>query len=74
MKINISLISSLSVGRFDFETREYPEIIYVRQVIEGLGILEKDVGVVLINKKHASFEDSLHEGDTLLLLPLMDGG
>lgn len=74
MKIYVSLISSLSVGRFESEMREYPEIINVRQIVEDLGILEKDVGVVLINKKHASFEDSLNEGDTLLLLPLLDGG
>ncbi len=74
MQIKITLIASLSVGKFNTETREYPMMTRVKQVIEDLGIPEKNVGVILINGKHASPDDSLEGEDTLLLLPLMDGG
>ena len=74
MKIKIDLIASLSVGRFETATRSYPHSESVKQVIEDLDLPEKSIGVILINGKHASLDDLLEEGDTLLFLPLMDGG
>ena len=74
MKIEIKLFASLRVERFKTEVREYPPATGIRQVVRGLGILEKDVGIVLLNGQHASLEDSLKNGDTLSLLPLVDGG
>ena len=74
MKIEIKLLASIGVGRFKTEVREYPPATGISQVVRELGIPEKNIGVVLLNGQHASLEDSLKDGDTLSLLPLVGGG
>lgn len=74
MKIEIRLFAVLSVGRFKAEIHEYAAGSSVEQIIECLGFAEGDVGIVLINGKHGTTQDTLHDGDVLSLLPLMDGG
>jgi sulfur-carrier protein len=74
MKIEIKLFAALSVGRFKAETQEFAAETCVEQVVKHLGFAEGDVGIVLINGKHATTQDSLNDGDVLSLLPLMDGG
>ncbi len=74
MKIEIKLFAVLSVGRFKAETQEFSAGTSVEQVVKHLGFAEGDVGIVLINGKHGSIQDSLNDGDVLSLLPLMDGG
>lgn len=74
MKIEIKLFAALSVGRFKTETQEFPAEMCVEQIVNHLGFAEGDVGIVLINGKHGSVQDTLDDGDVLSLLPLMDGG
>lgn len=74
MKIEIKLFAALSVGRFKVETQDFSAGTSVEQVVKHLGFVEGDVGIVLINGKHGSIQDSLNDGDVLSLLPLMDGG
>ncbi len=74
MNIEIKLLASLSLERFKTELREYPLATGVRQVVEDLGIPEKEIGIVLLNGQHASLADPLADGDSLSLLPLVGGG
>jgi len=74
MKIEIKLFASLRVERFSTEVREYSTAMGIGQVVGDLGISEKEIGVVLLNGQHASLKDSLKDGDTLSLLPLVGGG
>ena len=74
MEIEIKLLASLRVGRFKNQAREFPPATGIREVVVGLGILEKDIGIVLVNGQHASLDEALKDGDALSLLPLVGGG
>ncbi len=74
MDIRIKLFASLRVKRLKAEVREYLPETSVAQVLRVLGIAEELVGIVLINGRHASLEVALQAGDTLALVPLVDGG
>ena len=74
MNVTVILVGPFRIGRFKEEVREYPPATYVREVIDELRIPNPLLGSVLINGIHAAVEDLLHDGDTLCLLPFMDGG
>jgi sulfur-carrier protein len=74
MKIQIRLFASFRIGRFKTQVREYPEGTDVLCVVLDLGLPEKDLGIILINGKHASQNQILCNGDILSLLPLVGGG
>lgn len=74
MMITIRLAGVFRTGRFNEASREYQVGTCVRKVVDDLCIPEKLLGIVLINSIHADMEAILHEGDTLCLLPLLDGG
>ena len=74
MNVTVLLVGPFKLGRFQEEVREYPAATCVRQVIDELKLPIPLLGTVLINGSHARVEDLLHDGDTVCLLPFMDGG
>ena len=74
MNVTIKLVGPFRIGRFKAEVREYPSATCVRQVVDELRIPNSLLGIVLINDMHAGIEDVLNQGDTLCLLPFIDGG
>jgi sulfur carrier protein ThiS len=74
MTVTIQLVGVFRSGRFNEADREYPAATRVQEVIVELGIPRPLLGIVLINGIHAGIEDILSDGDTLCLLPLIDGG
>ncbi|GAM07952.1 hypothetical protein OR1_00221 [Geobacter sp. OR-1] len=74
MKVTIKLVGPFRDGRFKENVREYPSAVSVLEVVDELRIPRPLLGIVLINDIHARIEDELHDGDTLCLLPLLDGG
>jgi sulfur-carrier protein len=74
MKVAIKLIGTFQIGRFKEEVREYPIDTCVRKLVDELRIPTPLLGIVLINDIHAGVEDVLNEGDTVCLLPFIDGG
>lgn len=73
MQITVKIYGSLSIGRFECAEREYPAGTRVLDVVRDLGIGEEYL-IRLRNGVHADFEDRLEAGDTLSLLPMLDGG
>ena len=73
MQITVKIYGSLSIGRFECARREYPAGTRVLDVVRDLGIGEEYL-IRLRNGVHADFEDRLEAGDTLSLLPMLDGG
>jgi molybdopterin converting factor small subunit len=43
-------------------------------VVASLTIPEPEIGIVLVNGRHAPLAQTLNEGDTLSLFPLVGGG
>ena len=74
MKITVSLHGVFRIDRFKLETLEYPAGSSAEKVIDDLQIPAKLLGTILINQVHAMPTDILHDGDTLMILPLLEGG
>lgn len=74
MTVTIQLVGVLRSGRFKEAVREYPAATRVSEVIDELDIPRSLLGIVLINGIHSGIEDILNDGDTLCLLPFIDGG
>jgi len=74
MKITVKLFANFRVGRFKVEERDYPEGTHCRQIVAELGMREEELGVVMVNSRHAPLDQELHEGDALALFPLVGGG
>ena len=74
MNVTVILVGTFRKGRFQEEVREYQPGTSVRDVIAELGLSSPLFGAALVNGLHAGVDDLLHEGDTLSLLPFVDGG
>ena len=74
IQIKVRLIGALRIDRFKEEITDYPIGIRVDGIVEQLQIPKRALGIVLINGVHAGYSDSLNEGDTLALLPILGGG
>ncbi|MDD2850665.1 MAG: MoaD/ThiS family protein [Desulfuromonadaceae bacterium] len=74
MNVTVKLVGIFRTGRFKEAVRKYPPATCVREVVDDLRIPTPLLGIVLINDIHARVEDLLVDGDTVCLLPLLDGG
>ncbi len=74
MQITVSLHGVFRIGRFKREVRSYPPGSSAATVIDDLQIPDKLLGIIVINGAHATADTDLNNGDTLMLLPLLEGG
>ncbi len=74
MRITIKLFATFRIGRFAEVTRDYPAGTRIADIIGELHIPEKEVGMIMLNNRHAEPDQELHDGDSLALFPLVGGG
>lgn len=74
MHVTVRLFATFREGRFNSEEWDRPERTTVREILGELGIEPKEVGVVLVNGRHADYERALVDGDVLSILPWVGGG
>ncbi len=74
MQITVSLHGVFRIDRFKQKMLKYREDSSAQKIIDDLKIPVKLLGIILINGTHAKADDILHDGDTLMLLPLLEGG
>ena len=74
IKISINLLATFRTDRFKQELQEVPLGTTLRLLIAELGIAEKEVGMALVNGRHAPMDQPLSEGDVLHLSPWIAGG
>jgi molybdopterin converting factor small subunit len=74
MQITVKLFASFRAGRFIRENREVATGTRVADVADALGIALSEIGIIMINGRHAEAEQELHDGVTLSLFPLLGGG
>lgn len=74
MKIRVKLVGLLQTGRFKERDCAYPPGIRVDDVVADLELPRLHLGIILVNGVHASIDTPLHDGDQLMLLPLLGGG
>lgn len=74
MKITVKLFATFREGRFSVEVREYPEGTRIAVILSELNIPEQQIGMIMVNARHAEPDQELHDGDTLAIFPLVGGG
>jgi molybdopterin converting factor small subunit len=74
MQVTVKLFATLRQGRFDIERFDLPPGTTVGDIVQKLGIPEKEVTLIFINGRHGGLSSALHEGDTLGMFPPVGGG
>ncbi len=74
MQIIVKLFATFRNGRFKVERQEIPEGTDCRSIVLNLGLTEAEIGIILVNSRHASLDYILQDSDTLALFPLLGGG
>jgi len=74
MQITVKLFATFRNERFKAAQQELPTDTDCRTIMLNLGLTEEEIGVVLVNGRHATLDQVLHEGATLSLFPLVGGG
>jgi sulfur-carrier protein len=74
IRITVNLFATFREGRFKKVKHEVPEGTTLGVAVAEIGILEEDIGMALINGRHARMEQPLSDGDILYLAPWMAGG
>jgi molybdopterin converting factor small subunit len=72
--VTVKLFASFRAGRFDVKIVDYPAGTTVADVVDSLALPRTDVGIILLNSRHAELDRPLAEGDNLALIPLLGGG
>jgi molybdopterin converting factor small subunit len=74
MQITVKLFATFRVDRFVAEKREYPPGTAIAHILTELNIQEAEIGMLLVNSRHAEPEQELKDGDSLSIFPLVGGG
>jgi len=74
MKLTVKLFAYFRDDRFVKEVREYSDTITVGEIIDGLDIDRDEVGIMMLNSKHCSFETVPVAGDIVAIFPQVGGG
>jgi molybdopterin synthase sulfur carrier subunit len=74
MQITVKLFATFRIGRFNVATQEYEPGTRVSDVITALEIPHAEIGMIMLNGRHAEPEQPLQEGASLALFPLLGGG
>lgn len=74
MKLTIQLFATFRTGRFKEAQKDFTDDLTLGQVVAELGIAEGEIGMALVNGRHASMGQGLSDGQVLALFPLLGGG
>ncbi|WP_005036840.1 MoaD/ThiS family protein [Holophaga foetida] len=74
MLITVKLFANFRVGRFVVEVRDYPAGTAIKAVSGSLGLASQEIGMTMLNGRHAEPERVLKDGDVLAFFPLLGGG
>lgn len=74
MQITVKLFADFRSGRFSCANRDCPVGTRIVDIVRALQIAESEIGIIMLNNKHAEPRDQLQEGANLALFPLLGGG
>ncbi|MBN2332155.1 MAG: MoaD/ThiS family protein [Deltaproteobacteria bacterium] len=74
MQVVVKLFASFREGRFKVEARQVFPGSTVAMVLADLGLPEEEIGVLLVNGRHAEPDQQLNDGDTCAVFPQIGGG
>jgi sulfur-carrier protein len=74
MRLTIKLFATFQKNRFDVSPRDYPPGTTLAAIVDDLGILREEIGVLLVGGRHAELAHAPAPGDTVAIFPLLGGG
>jgi len=74
MHITVKLFAQFRKGRFIEQKQECAPHTLVSSIVHELGIEEPEVGMIMLNSRHAELTSELKEGACLAIFPLVGGG
>jgi molybdopterin converting factor small subunit len=74
MRVRVSLYSALRIDRFAEDEVELPEGATVIDLADRLQIALQDIGIVMVNARSGTFQQTLQPGDRITLIPPIGGG
>ena len=74
MLLEVRLFATFRQGRFKTKQMELPEGLLSGDLLDDLGIVRKEVGILLVNGKHANEETTLNASDIVAVFPAIGGG
>lgn len=74
MNVTVKLFASFQKGRFIVRQMDLAPESIVEDVVETLAIPRPEIGVVMVDGRHADFDRPLAAGETLAIFPVIGGG
>ena len=74
MRVTVKLFASFRIGRSPLAEMEFPHGTTIADVVADLEIPVGELGIIMVNSRHARLDRELAEGDVLALFPLLGGG
>ena len=74
MQVTVKLFATFREGRFSTAVQEYAPATRIGDVIRQLRIPEAEIGMIMLDHRHATPDQLLQEGAQLSLFPLLGGG
>ena len=74
MELEIKLFANLRKFNPELERIEVDEGTTIRQLFDEAGIPPSEVAIVLVDGRHATLDQPLHDGETVAAFPPIAGG
>ncbi len=74
MRVNVKLFAGFRKDRFAVRDLDVPAGACIHEIVDELHINAAEVGVILVNGRHAQLEQSLAPNDVLAIFPVIGGG
>jgi len=74
MVVTVKLFATFQAGRFEAAPREYPVGTRLSYIVDELRIPREEIGILLVNSRHAELEREIAQGDVVAIFPQIGGG
>ncbi len=74
ISVEVSLFATLQNNRFQHAEITLEDGASTMDLISHLNIPQKEVGILVVNRKDASFDQALNNGDRVTIIPPIGGG
>jgi len=74
VKVEVELFSTFQRGRFKKSTFSLEDNSNVQDLLAKLEISPDEVGIIIVNRKDAKFNQPLNDKDIVTFIPLIGGG
>jgi len=72
--LTIKLFATFQRGRLAVQAREFTEPPTLGEIVDELAIPRAEVGVMMVNGRHADFDDRPEDGGVVAIFPVIGGG